>query len=107
MGRWIGYRKKQDAKNKLTNNFEPELDYQVLLTHLGKQRGRGGHNREQIKLAVDCFKSLGMMAGTDKGKETLIDTGRLKFSTDAFFLGTQDTAIACLLNHQSVQSVVR
>ena len=67
--RWIGYSTKQKARNKLFNNFEVETDYIVLLTHLVKQSGRGGHNREEIRLTVDCFKSLGMMAGTEKGKE--------------------------------------
>jgi hypothetical protein len=36
---------------------------------LVKQKSHGGHNKEQIRLTVDCFKSLGMMAGTDKGTE--------------------------------------
>ncbi len=67
--KWIGYSTKQKAKNKLFNNFEESLDYIILLTHLVKQKGRGGHNREEIKLSIDCFKSLGMMAGTEKGKE--------------------------------------
>ncbi|WP_013334935.1 hypothetical protein [Gloeothece verrucosa] len=66
---WIGYSTKQKAKNKLLNNFEPEIDYQVLLNQTVKQSGRGGYNREQIRLTVDCLKSLGMMAGTQKGKE--------------------------------------
>jgi phage anti-repressor protein len=66
---WIGYSSKQKARNKLFHNFEPEIDYTVLLTHLVKQTGRGGHNREQISLTIDCFKSLAMMAGTSKGKE--------------------------------------
>jgi phage anti-repressor protein len=66
--KWIGYSTKQKARNKLINNFELEIDYIVLLNQMGKQSGRGGHNREQIKLTIDCFKSLAMMAGTDKGK---------------------------------------
>ncbi|NJO93397.1 MAG: hypothetical protein HC820_01725 [Hydrococcus sp. RM1_1_31] len=67
--KWIDYSTKQKARNKLTNNFEPEIDYTVLLNQMGKQNGRGGHNREQIRLTIDCFKSLAMMAGTSKGKE--------------------------------------
>ena len=67
--RWIGYSTKQKARNKLFNNFELETDYIVLLNQMGKQTRRGGHNREEIRLTVDCFKSLGMMAGTEKGKE--------------------------------------
>jgi anti-repressor protein len=67
--KWIGYSTKQKARNKLFHNFEPEIDYTVLLNQMGKQTGRGGHNREQIRLTIDCFKSLAMMAGTSKGKE--------------------------------------
>jgi anti-repressor protein len=67
--KWIGYSTKQKARNKLTNNFEQEIDYTFLLNQMGKQNGRGGYNREQIRLTIDCFKSLAMMAGTSKGKE--------------------------------------
>ena len=70
--RWIGYSKKQQAKNKLINNFEPDVDYRVF-TQTGvnstQQRIQGGRPSEKISLTIDCFKSLGMMAGTQKGKE--------------------------------------
>ena len=70
--RWIGYNKKQQAKNKLTNNFEPDVDYKVF-TQTGvnstQQRIQGGRPSEKISLTIDCFKSLGMMAGTENGKE--------------------------------------
>ena len=61
---WLRYSTKQKAKSKLLKNFEPEIDYIVLLNHKVKQTGRGGHNREPLKLSVDCLNSLGMMAGT-------------------------------------------
>ena len=67
--RWIGYSTKQKAKDKLFNNFEAGVDYIILLNHLVKRIGRGGHNKEEIRLTIDCLKSLGMMAGTQKGKE--------------------------------------
>jgi len=63
--RWIGYSTKQKAKNKLTNNFEEEIDF---LTEWLKSP-TGGRPSESLWLSVDCFKSLGMMAGTQKGKE--------------------------------------
>ena len=63
--RWIGYSTKQKAKNKLTNNFEEEIDF---LTEWLKTP-TGGRPSESLWLSVDCFKSLGMMAGTQKGKE--------------------------------------
>lgn len=62
---WIGYSSKQAAKKKLTNNFEEGADY------LSKwmKTPQGGRPSEQILLTIDCFKSLAMMAGTDRGKE--------------------------------------
>ena len=62
---WIGYSTKQKARNKLFNNFERGEDFltEWLKTPLN------GRPRELITLTVDCFKSLGMMAGTDKGRE--------------------------------------
>jgi len=41
----------------------------ILPNQTVKRTGRGGQNREDIRLCVDCLKSLGMMAGTEKGKE--------------------------------------
>jgi anti-repressor protein len=67
----LGYAKKQNAKNKLLNNFEQNIDY--TLTHVrvnSTQQGfKGGRPSEDIRLTIDCFKSLGMMAGTEQGKE--------------------------------------
>ena len=76
---WIGYYTKQKAKNKLLNNFDLGTDYikpndkegdfnqtGVNPTKYGSQVGR---KKEIILLTIDCFKSLGMMAGTEKGKE--------------------------------------
>lgn len=62
---WLGYSSKQKAKNKLTNHFEKEIDY---LTKWVKTP-QSGRPSEFISLTLDCFKSLGMMAGTTKGKE--------------------------------------
>ncbi|WP_013325676.1 hypothetical protein [Gloeothece verrucosa] len=62
---WIAYSTKQKAKNKLLNNFEKGIDY---LTEWVKTPS-GGRPSESIKLSIDCFKSFGMMAGTQKGKE--------------------------------------
>ncbi|OWY63384.1 hypothetical protein B7486_53430, partial [cyanobacterium TDX16] len=69
--RWLGYSTKQKAKNKLTNNFEQGLDYTLtqMVKRVEGNRGGGCVSFESIQLTVDCFKSLGMMAGTQKGKE--------------------------------------
>lgn len=62
---WIGYNAKSKAKNKLVNNFEEEVDFLPKWV----KNPQGGRPSESIKLTVDCFKSLAMMAGTEKGKE--------------------------------------
>lgn len=65
--RWIGYSTKQKAKNKLLNNFEEGVDYTSFNQVV--KREVGATTKEVIKLTIDCLKSLGMMAGTQKGKE--------------------------------------
>ena len=68
--KWIGYSTKQKAKNKLVNNFDQGIDYHINQTvKLVKRFQGGGSGIEDIRLNIDCFKSLGMMAGTQKGKE--------------------------------------
>lgn len=63
--KWLGYSHKHKAKAALTSNFEPNLDY-LIETAPAEGRGRPS---EVIRLTVDCFKALGMMAGTEKGRE--------------------------------------
>lgn len=63
--KWLGYSRKDHAKAALTSNFEPNLDY---LIETAPAAGRGRPS-EVIRLTVDCFKALGMMAGTEKGRE--------------------------------------
>ncbi len=68
--KWIGYSTKQKAKNKLINNFEVSIDYNINQTVKLVKRAQGGDSGiEDICLTIDCFKSLGMMAGTGQGKE--------------------------------------
>lgn len=69
---WLGYSSKHKAKEKLKRNFEETIDFEVF-TQMGvksiRQGIQGGRPSEQIFLSIDCFKSLGMMTGTSKGKE--------------------------------------
>ena len=63
--KWIGWTRKSKAKKTLTNNFVEGVDFCAR----GCKSSTGGRSSELILLTVDCFKSLGMMAGTEKGKE--------------------------------------
>ena len=65
---WLGYSTKQKAKNKLTRNFEKDLDYLTKWLSVPHSNGLTASRTEQIMLTIDCFKSLGMMAGTEQGK---------------------------------------
>ena len=62
---WLGYTTKQKALKKLNAHFEEGIDF---LTR-GLKSSTGGRPSDLILLSVDCLKSLGMMAGTEKGKE--------------------------------------
>ncbi|MBL1176814.1 hypothetical protein [Pantanalinema sp. GBBB05] len=66
---WIGYSSKQAAKKKLVRNFEPGSDYLSKWMSVPHSNGSTASRVEKIYLTVDCFKSLAMMAGTEKGRE--------------------------------------
>ena len=66
--KWIGYFQKSDAKKALLNSgFIEGIDFQVL--RKAPQNSKGGRPAKKLYLTVDCFKSFGMMAGTEKGKQ--------------------------------------
>ena len=66
---WIGYTRKDSAKEKLTRNFEKDLDYSAIWRSVAHSKGSTASRSEKIFLTVDAFKSFCMMAGTEKGKE--------------------------------------
>lgn len=61
---WLAYSEKRACLRKLQSNFEKGEDF--LYKHT-KTSG-GGRPSELVFLTIDCFKSLGMMAGTSQGK---------------------------------------
>ena len=56
--------------NKVVNNpiFVENEDY-CLLHNLGKQNGRGGHNRKDYAITLNTAKQVALMENTKKGKE--------------------------------------
>jgi MSV199 domain/Meiotically up-regulated gene 113 len=64
---WLGYAQKVKAKELLEKHFEKDVDYKVLLSRSGKQRG--GHNKQQILMNVKTFKKLCMKADTKKADQ--------------------------------------
>lgn len=65
---WIEYSSKQRGKEMLTRHFAAGIDF-LLNAAVKQSEGSGGHNREEIRLTVDCFKSFCMMAGTEQGRK--------------------------------------
>lgn len=65
---WLGYSRKDAAKRKLVNNFIEGIDY-VSHRPVEVLSDKGSGVKEQIKLTTGCFKELGMLAGTEKGKQ--------------------------------------
>lgn len=65
---WLGYSTKQKAKQKLERNFDLGVDFTSVNQMVKCADGKGFSRCEKINLSVDCFKSLGMMAGTEQGK---------------------------------------
>ena len=64
----IGFANKGNAMKTIKSNFILDEDYKTSL--LPKEKSSwGGSGSEQIMLNVDTFKSLCMLAKTDKGKE--------------------------------------
>lgn len=61
---WLGYSRKEKALQTMKNNFEEGLDFSTK----GWKTSSGGRPSQLIVLTIDCFKSLGMMAGTEQGK---------------------------------------
>lgn len=66
---WIGYSSKQAAKKKLVRNFEKDRDYLSKWMSVAHINTSGASQTEVIHLSIDCFKMLGMMAGTERGRE--------------------------------------
>ena len=72
--KWLGFSRKEHCKTSLVKHFTNDIDYKCLLPQIREQNNelkesRGGHNKEQILLNIETFKSLCMLAGTEKSKE--------------------------------------
>ena len=66
--KWIGYSKKDKAKDILKKIFIYNIDYTIMLPGY-REQDHGGHNKEQILMTIDTFKELCMETKTDTGKK--------------------------------------
>jgi hypothetical protein len=73
--KWVGFSTKGNAKTLLIKEsigFKVNKDYQILLLQLQKQslvEKRGGTNKEQILLTVNCFKKFCLKASTEQSEK--------------------------------------
>jgi phage anti-repressor protein len=88
---WMGYTRKERALNKLKKHFEQDIDF---CTNYCKTP-LGGRPSLSVFLTIDCFKSLGMMAGTEQGK-----------SIRKYFLNCEKIVKAVSLNTLTPQTYI-
>ena len=67
--RWLGYAKKETAKDLLIKHFTLDVDYQLLLPVAKKQYVRGGHNKETFMMNIQTFKMLCLKANTKRADD--------------------------------------
>lgn len=61
---WLGFANKASAKRKLSS-FVEGVDFSTCML----KTPSGGRPSESIRLTIEAFKMMGMMAGTEKGRE--------------------------------------
>lgn len=66
---WVGYKRKDTAKEALTKNFISKVDYNIMFSGKKRKTPTSCRPSELIVMTVDCFKSFCMIAGNDKGRE--------------------------------------
>lgn len=65
---WLGFVRKDKFKDLLTKHLKINVEYKLLLLRPEEQVGRhGGRNVEDIRISIDGFKILEMVARTKKG----------------------------------------
>lgn len=52
---WLGYHRKDAAKEKLTRNFERDFDYSAIWRSVAHSSGFTASKTEVIMLSIDCF----------------------------------------------------
>lgn len=63
---WLGYSRKDKGLDALKTNFVVDLDFHLEGVNSTQQ---GGRPTNKYYLTIECFKSWGMMAGTEQGKK--------------------------------------
>ena len=66
--KWLGFSRKDHCKRVIDKHFIKETDYKIVLPNLGGRKNEGGYNKEKLLMNVETFKSLCLLANTDRSK---------------------------------------
>ena len=68
--KWLGFSKKDKAKDLLLKNFEHNINFKIALPdQRERKKNEGGFNKEQILMTVKTFKRMCLLAGTKKSQQ--------------------------------------
>jgi phage anti-repressor protein len=65
--KWLGFSRKDPCKRIIEKHFTNHTDYKILL-HNSVEQVHGGQNKEKIVMNVETFKSLCLLANTERSK---------------------------------------
>ncbi|MDZ7950089.1 hypothetical protein [Nostoc sp. DedQUE09] len=60
---WLGYSRKDKCLEAINSRLDKEIDFSTI-----RGKSTGGRPKQDIRLSIEGFKLLGMMAGTEQGK---------------------------------------
>lgn len=66
--KWLGFSRKDHCKRVIEKHFTTGIDYKTTLPNLGERKNEGGFNKEKVVMNVETFKSLCLLANTDRSK---------------------------------------
>jgi phage anti-repressor protein len=65
--KWLGFSRRDHCKRVVEKHFTKDTEYKILLPQIGEQV-HGGHNKEKVVMNVETFKSLCLLANTERSK---------------------------------------
>lgn len=65
--KWLGFSRKDPCKRIIEKHFTKDIDYKILL-HQIVEKVHGGHNKERLLMNIETFKSLCLLANTERSK---------------------------------------
>jgi phage anti-repressor protein len=100
---WLGFSKKDKAKNLLMKNFEKDIDFTCSTLHPEeREQVHGGHNKETILLNVSTFKGLCMLANTEKGKKTRRYYSKMENIFFKYIVDKHQNTLSQIENNQNI-----